>query len=286
MKGGLKVAVVVVTYNRKELLRACLQALLNQTRPLDEIIVIDNASTDGTDHMIRSEFPQVTHVKLPENIGGAGGFHEGMKLAYEKGHDWIWLMDDDAVPMSDALEALMEAIGNVHAERFVLLPRQVQSGNLGSGRDGGMLELTNNFTFVGPLIPRRAITEIGFPRSDFFIYCDDLDYHIRLVKAGFNTYYVPSSHIVHEDWGLKSRLDEPGVPDWKRYYEVRNRIICFRTEWGRWKLFRYVLYIAKRAFIAAISERRLRKTWYLLRGLIDGLLNRTGKRIHPDSASQ
>lgn len=89
----MKVAAVVVTYNRKELLRECLQALLNQTRPLDEIIVVDNASTDGTDQMIPEEFPQITHVRLPENIGGAGGFHEGMKLAYEKGHDWIWVMD-------------------------------------------------------------------------------------------------------------------------------------------------------------------------------------------------
>lgn len=91
MEGDVKVAAVVVTYNRKELLRECLNALLNQTRPLDEIIVIDNASTDGTQEMIAKEFPYITYVLMSENIGGAGGFHEGMKLAYEKGYDWIWV---------------------------------------------------------------------------------------------------------------------------------------------------------------------------------------------------
>lgn len=111
-KEKVSIAAVVVTYNRKELLRQNLNSLLAQTRPVDEIIVMNNASTDGTAEMLAREFkyPQITVVTMPENIGAAGGFHEGMKLAYEKRYDWIWVMDDDAFPYKDALERLTEQI--------------------------------------------------------------------------------------------------------------------------------------------------------------------------------
>ncbi|GAA6756682.1 hypothetical protein Thermus77420_21580 [Thermus thalpophilus] len=102
-----RVCAVIVTHNRKELLRECLRAVLAQTRPVDHILVVDNASTDGTADMLREEFSQVEVLRLPENQGGAGGFHEGMKRAYELGYEWMWLMDDDALPSRTALEELL-----------------------------------------------------------------------------------------------------------------------------------------------------------------------------------
>lgn len=85
-----RVCAVIATYNRKELLRECLQSVLSQTRLPDHILVVDNASTDGTQEMLKEESPQVEVLRLPENQGGAGGFHEGMKRAYEEGFDWLW----------------------------------------------------------------------------------------------------------------------------------------------------------------------------------------------------
>ncbi|MFX5615039.1 glycosyltransferase, partial [Acinetobacter baumannii] len=78
--------------------RECLQSVLSQTRAPDHVLVVDNASTDGTGEMLKEEFPEVEVLRLPENQGGAGGFHEGIKRAYEAGYDWIWLMDDDGLP--------------------------------------------------------------------------------------------------------------------------------------------------------------------------------------------
>jgi len=108
-----KIAAVVVTYNRKDLLKECLDALLNQTRPLDSIILIDNASTDGTPEFLKEkgylDNPKIDYVRLPENTGGAGGFHEGVKRGYEKGYDWLWLMDDDALPEKSSLNNLLDA---------------------------------------------------------------------------------------------------------------------------------------------------------------------------------
>jgi|YelNatPaOPRAMG01_1025707.scaffolds.fasta_scaffold60829_1 rhamnopyranosyl-N-acetylglucosaminyl-diphospho-decaprenol beta-1,3/1,4-galactofuranosyltransferase len=112
------VAAVVVTYNRKDLLRQCLDGILRQTRPVDAIYVVDNASTDGTGQMIAAEYAdRVIYERLPENTGGAGGFHHGMKRPYEDGHDWIWVIDDDVVHDPDCLKALLE-----HRASRILVP--------------------------------------------------------------------------------------------------------------------------------------------------------------------
>ena len=125
------VCAVVVTYNRKELLLECMRGLLAQTRPLDAIYIIDNASTDGTPELLKekgyinSAFkePNISYVRMPENTGGAGGFHEGIKRAYEDGCDWIWVMDDDVKAENDCLSQLMAAV-----QKYFPGPRVFQCG--------------------------------------------------------------------------------------------------------------------------------------------------------------
>jgi len=135
-----KVCAVVVTYNRKKLLLRCLGALQKQSRPLNAIYVIDNASTDGTpevllEHKYIPKLPPknikepwetfyeianlqdfginsnlsitIYYVRMQENIGAAGGFYEGVKRSCEKGYDWTWLMDDDGIPSEDCLNKLL-----------------------------------------------------------------------------------------------------------------------------------------------------------------------------------
>ena len=84
-----KIAAVVVTYNRKELLKECLDALLRQTYSVDSIILIDNASNDGTPEFLKEngylDNPKIDYVRLPENTGSAGGFYDGVKRGYKKG---------------------------------------------------------------------------------------------------------------------------------------------------------------------------------------------------------
>ena len=113
---GETVAVVVVTYNRADLLANLLTGLAALERPAEAVIVVDNASTDHTAAVLAgSALPGLRVITAPENLGGAGGFHAGMAAAYEGGFDRIWLMDDDVVPAPDSLSVLL-ADDSEHAD--------------------------------------------------------------------------------------------------------------------------------------------------------------------------
>ena len=110
----MTIAAVVVTYNRKELLTECLTAIAEQTRIPDTILIIDNASTDGTEEMFAKDgvFDNALfdYQKMESNLGGAGGFYEGIRRAFNNGADWIWIMDDDTIPSKTALEEICNAM--------------------------------------------------------------------------------------------------------------------------------------------------------------------------------
>jgi len=220
-----KIAAVVVTYNRKGLLKECLDALLNQTHPLDSIILIDNASTDGTPEFLKEkgylDNPKIDYVRLSENTGGAGGFHEGVKRGYEKGYDWLWLMDDDVKPDNKCLEIFLERIKEINENikpvavvgarydfegKFLNQetkklntsnPFKNLYQNIVSKKD--LLKnyfLIEGFSFEGPLISRNIIQKIGFPDKRFFIWADDTDFCLRIKKIGGKIYYISNTNVI------------------------------------------------------------------------------------------
>lgn len=106
-----RVAAVVVTYNRAEMLRQCLMSLQKQTMPCD-ILVVDNASTDDTQALVQraaQHDASIFYRNTGENLGGAGGFNFGMRWAVEAGYAFVWVMDDDCFPEPVALEKLLDA---------------------------------------------------------------------------------------------------------------------------------------------------------------------------------
>ncbi|MGI8710741.1 MAG: glycosyltransferase, partial [Acidimicrobiales bacterium] len=103
----VSIGAVVVTRNRLTLLQECVAALRAQTRVPDEIIIIDNASDDGTRQWLATQNDLT--VILQGNVGGAGGFHRGIKEAHARGHDWFWCMDDDTIAQPETLERLCAA---------------------------------------------------------------------------------------------------------------------------------------------------------------------------------
>lgn len=236
----MKIIAVVVTYNRLELLKKNI-ACLRLNKPLNSIVVVDNGCTDGTREWIDSQSD--LHVIHQENVGGSGGFYTGMRYVFEQTDaDWIWCMDDDVFPHPACLEELMKATR--HPSTGIVAPRRLMDGHVFS-HEFRAYNLTNPFTsmykgrlskemvnaptevkgiaFEGPLIKREVVKAIGYPNKDLFIFCDDTDYSIRTVLAGYTIWYIPSALMDKQQffsdtsWSERNRKKK-----WKRFYQIRN----------------------------------------------------------------
>jgi GT2 family glycosyltransferase len=300
-----KICAVVVTFNRKELLVGCLRALQGQTRSLDAILVVDNASTDGTLELLKSEFPDVEVLSLTKNEGGAGGFYAGMKRAFERGFEWIWIMDDDGTPAPDCLERLLEQKTEENAEVLVPIQRDSSGRNYGVGVwNRFYVDVTDEviarkraargaylFAFVGPLISRGVVAKIGLPRREFFIWFDDYEYGLRLqTKLGARVQVVPDATFHHDIGGKTrevrllgktSRRNES--PAWKTYYGTRNNgWTLLRT---RRNLSEIGWFLVREAWLLVgdvlFEKDRGKRVLMRLRGFCDGFLGRMGKRVEP-----
>ncbi len=275
----MKIVTVVVTYNRLEWLKKNINALLSQTRHPDEIIVVDNASTDGT-HEFLSNFPHLKSKRLEENLGGAGGFAYGLKCAIEDGADWVWMMDDDALPYKNALEELERAILENRDSRVgVFLSKLTNKSNskLSNKRSKALTG-----TFVGFAVKREVVEKIGLPDADFFIYADDYDYSMRVQRAGFKMIRVHSSLIEHKDWIRQKRLfrfpfSKPNVPPWKTYYLFRNPILATKN----FKIINLAvkLYLSIDRYIWSYVSPASKP--YIFKGFKDGINDVKGKKIDP-----
>nr|MBC8363134.1 glycosyltransferase family 2 protein [Candidatus Desulfatibia profunda] len=275
---------VVVTHNRKNLLSKCIDAILNQTA-LCDIVVLDNASTDGTKEFFndgdfigdRRSF--VHYLRLKENIGGAGGFHFGLKYAMLQRWEWFWLMDDDAVPEPDALENLLSraehektiygsvAIGMESGKKRLCWPAEIR------GRKKEQFieyyDLLNDLNevegipFLGFFIHRSIVRKIGLPNPDFFIYGDDKEYCERAKKNGVKLIIVKNSVIYHplpdDDITFRFmhiKIIYRSLPSWKIYYNVRNKIFIGKKYYGRRLWLQTIPGILFRAFVSLIKEKK------------------------------
>jgi rhamnopyranosyl-N-acetylglucosaminyl-diphospho-decaprenol beta-1,3/1,4-galactofuranosyltransferase len=233
---------VVVTRNRKALLRECLAAVGRQSRPVDRIVVIDNASTDGTAEMVSGAFAHVELVRLEENAGGAGGFHEGLRRAHEAGARWIWLMDDDTIPEQDALEQLLGAAEPDGLPRPLLLASKAvwTDGSLhpmntpGTDRRSvdrmaraASLQLVplRSATFVSLLVSREAIDRYGLPHAHYFLWSDDIEYTARVTRRD-PAYLVPRSVVQHATETAYTSVTSTGG---RFYFHVRNTLLMLRS---------------------------------------------------------
>ena len=246
------VAAVMATYNRRAIVIRCLELLDQQTRPPERVYVVDNGSTDGTSDEIRRTFaanPRIELVQLPENLGNAGGMRVGMERAFDAGADAIWILDDDAWPDSRALEKLLAHYSAwtvssslvVDPEKKDMAWACVLAQPPGTVVDTlAALPADDYFeirgAWLGALIPRAIIEDVGFPDARFFIRGEDEEYPSRIGRRGHRFVCVRESVLHHPAPGRILRFQlfgknifyEPGLPPWKAYYVVRNRAYIHR----------------------------------------------------------
>lgn len=279
---NVKIASVVVTYNRKEKLMKNLKCLLSQTRKLDCIYVIDNASTDGTEDYVKNINNNIIkYIKLDDNVGGSGGFYKGIKTAYKDGFDFIWGMDDDAFPDKNALLELENSRSMFEINSCLCC--NCDNDNFFDKE----YKQVNTWMFVGFYISREVIDKVGFPRKDFFIYHDDAEYAYRILKNGFKIYKLKNSIIDHGSFKTREILTKkifnksinfPKMSDWKLYYFIRNGILLYGfKDSNRYK--EILINCPKMFFKLLILDRKQLNIFF--KAYKDGILNISGKKVCP-----
>lgn len=242
----LKIVGVVVAWNRPELLQETLDGLASQTRPLNAVVVIDNASTDYSPEVARNHAVTTEVLTMPRNLGGAGGFAAGIARAVATHDaDFVWIMDDDTVPTETALEALLAAREAYPGQPAVLASKAVWT----DGREHPMnrprkrpllaKEIAQaaeeidcisirTASFVSILIDTRAILEEGLPEAAYFLWNDDFEYTSRLLRNRIGL-YVPASIVEHKTKKFGDSSADPGP---RFFNETRNKVWMYLRSSG------------------------------------------------------
>ncbi|WP_026514189.1 glycosyltransferase family 2 protein [Butyrivibrio sp. LB2008] len=240
------ICAVVVTYNRKEKLKKCIECLIRQVGSKCDVLIVDNASTDGTYDMIRNEFTimGIYYYNTGANLGGAGGFEFGVKEAVRKGYEYIWIMDDDTWPSETALYELIKVDTELNGKWGFLSSvaywtdgaicrMNIQKRNI--FRHIGKKEYESEYSpikmcsFVSLLVKSEIVKEVGLPIGDYFIWTDDYEFTGRISRKN-KCYVVPGSKVIHamtRHTRVNFATDESDRID--RYkYIYRNDVHCYR----------------------------------------------------------
>lgn len=298
---------VIVTYNRKELLSQNIEMLLKQTMTVDSIIIVDNCSSDGTYEYLKNcgwTTEPFLYLKTETNIGGAGGFYTGVKAAYEAGADWIVLMDDDG-RMADehTMEILYRAARKLYdenrGERKLFVNALVQKGELLSFKidhmytvveammaaKNGLIEGVAN-PFNGTLISRELVSDIGYPKKEFFIKGDEVDYKQRALDAGAYVGTVTEAKYIHprpetvEKTVLGVKVPFFVEAPWKEYYAARNFTYMYKLqEWYKGILFELIF--VKLLAVISLKCKKMETIKMLFKGVYDGWKGNLGVKVKP-----
>jgi GT2 family glycosyltransferase len=297
-----RVCAVIVSHNRLEMLKESIRLVHGQSLPPDEVIVVDNASTDGTREWLVSQ--QNVTTLFQENLGCAGGFDTGLAEGYARGYEWMWCLDDDCEAEPDALERLIADVAAHPTERVFnslclakqdpsrppmggLCLRRAPDDNLfgeflystaeiqARGQAVGLLDSIGGQFFMGTLIHRDVIERVGRPLPFFFIRGDEIDYTLRIMAAGYHIWIDPSSITYHPAADtiyfdvLGKKFPCGKMSPQKRYYDIRNSIYIRRKFYNHRP---FISYIARRFSSAVLAEFYLERNKGL-RGRLDGCLS-------------
>ncbi len=236
------VVACVVTYNRKDKLKKCIDSLLQQDFKNLDILIVDNGSNDGTRDYILPYIDDelVMYVNTNKNLGGAGGFNYAIKSVVHD-YEYIWIMDDDTYPHHNALSSMIKHIPKDGKFGFFsslvewtdgnacLMNKQLLVEDIFDDMEAlrnGMIPV-KSASFVSLFISSQIVKEIGLPIKEFFLWGDDTEYTGRLHK--FGGYLVLDSIVTHD------MVSNDGIDIVKNSYE--------RTK-------RYNLFIRNRVYIA------------------------------------
>lgn len=300
------VIAVMVVWNGISFLQKGLESVYQALRPQDDLLVVDNGSTDGSCEYIKEFYPQAALLQTTKNLGGAGGFNVGSEIALEsKKCKFIWLLDNDIYVDKNALAPLVKTLSQVGdaaaAGSQICLyyqPNKIQEVGAKYGQWFGSIDcyyqneekisksvLPYDVDYLAAcslLIRSDVIKRYGLFK-DFFVFYDDVEWGLRIQEVGFRCLAVPESTIYHNFSGLKP------IIAWREYYRKRNRCVCLLIHPPK-KGGYFSLWIN----LVALSYRICRFYWDGDMGLYhsysrarkDFLANKMGKRLEASPRSK
>ncbi len=268
------VVAVVVTFNRPAVLLKTLAGVTTQTVRPRLVVVVDNACDSAQKERIERIFPHVIYLLSPENIGFGAGLTVGMKQAAER-HDpgWYWLLDDDSPPLpNDLANALAAAAAFGPVGLVANRGGRIRWGRVRHDLTRVTVATPADFSLIdGSLVSREAVLRCGYPREDFFMGFEDIEYSTRLASAGLRVLVRPAEvQALH--LGASSA--------WRRYYQSRNHLrVAIERRSIRWA----VGYLWRLLALTVVDIRRgrWRTLTYGWQGAADGIRGRMGRTIEP-----
>lgn len=289
--GTPSVGTIVVTHDRRDVLERTLAAVLAQTWPPVNVCVVDNASSDGTEAMVRSRFPDVEYLLLADNLGPAGGFATGLRHYADRPFEHLWFLDDDSRPLPTALERILEVARNLpHCGAVGLDGGSLRWGIPSHGSHRGRfpevcaeagLHRCDFVLWDGAVVATQAVSEVGHPREELFIMMEDIEYTNRIARAGWDVIRLDETLIHRAHLGSGGAEGGPPAP-WRGYYQTRNHLLVARGHrsapelagWG-WRLSKQL--VATVFLLDRKGDRlrlRLLGAWHGVRGI-------AGRQVEP-----
>lgn len=293
MEDNRKVIAVVVTYNRKELLKEAIEALLNQEYNNCDVLIVDNASTDGTreyiDELLKDA--RVHYENTGANLGGAGGFNYGMKRACQMGCDFVWVMDDDCIVHKNSLTELLNADKLLNGNYGFLsskvlwkddsickmnIPKKTFSTWL-KEFDKPVQEIAMA-SFVSLFVKTDIIKEMGLPIKEFFIWTDDWEF-TRRISRKYKSYFISKSIVTHKSKNNEgadiSTVEGDRVERFKYLY--RNDVVLYRGEGLKGWILLYIRLILHKLRILKSDKKDKKERIKIINNAI-----KEGKKFKPD----
>ena len=287
---------VIVTYNRVEKLKLCFKAYDDQILKPQEIIVVNNNSSDGTEQFLqewqrRDADYKKTVITCSVNNGGSGGFYIGLERAIQTTAAWVIVGDDDAYPDKETIKIIADTIENLgttgKSDCVALCTSVINSGQIdlahrrntfakglliydrsvpASEYEKDIFEL-NAFSYVGTVMKTETLKKVGLTRKEFFIYYDDTEHSLRLSKQG-SILCIPKAKVYHD------AISDANV-NWKTYYGIRNQLVVFKAYFGKPWLLCVGVQILK-ALLQPIKGRGPRVIKMRMQAIYDAIVGNLG----------
>ena len=283
-----KVSIITINWNGKEDTAECLESVKRLDYPNYEIVVVDNASADGSVEFLRERFPEVTYIENKENLGWTGGCNAGIEYAMKNEADYVFILNNDIVVDKDCLKELVKVAESDSKIGFVGPriysygePEKILSPGVnvyytllrrkkGERKDTGQLDKIKEVNWIDDmvlLVKRKVIENVGLYDPSYFMYFEDSDWCYRTKKSGFRILYVPTTKA----WHKGSSSSGGHLNAFTAYYSTRNWILFIRKHFPKYYLILTLPFLFKFIFSWSIEAVYKRK-WDVPVAMIKGLL--------------